>query len=199
MNRTFGYVRVSSADQNEAGQVAAMMKNGIEDNHIFIDKMSGKNFERPEYRRMLRKVRESDLIVFQSIDRMGRNYSEIKEQWRILTQEKKVNVCVLDMPILDTRQGKNLTGIFIGDLVLQILSYCAETEREAIRKRQKEDIEAVKKNHVRFGRPLRDLPDCFESYANEWIEGRMTCREAAEACGIPVSTFRDRTKRMKER
>ena len=129
---------------------------------------------------------------------MGRNYSEIKEQWRSLTQEKKINVCVLDMPILDTRQEKNLTGIFIGDLVLQILSYCAETEREAIRKRQKEGIAAAKKNNVRFGRALRDLPDCFESYANEWLEGRMTCREAAEACGIPVSTFRDRAGKLRQ-
>ena len=149
----YGYIRVSSTDQNEDRQLIALHGKGIPDNRIYMDKQSGKDFNRPKYKRLVRRVKQGDLLYILSIDRLGRNYREIQEQWRLLTQEKGIDICVLDMPLLDTRQGKDLMGTFIADLVLQILSFVAQSERESIRKRQAEGIAAAKARGVKFGRP----------------------------------------------
>ena len=157
----FGYIRVSSTDQNEDRQRIAMQKKGIEAKNLYIDKQSGKDFQRPRYRQMVRRLKPGDLLYVLSIDRLGRNYEEIQNQWRILTKEKGVDICVIDMPLLDTRRGKDLMGTFIADLVLQILSFVAQNERENIRKRQAEGIAAAKARGVKFGRPPRPLPENF--------------------------------------
>ena len=157
----YGYIRVSSKDQNEDRQMIAMHAEGVNDRHIYMDKQSGKDFKRPQYRRLISKLRPGDLLYIQSIDRLGRNYEEIQEQWRILTKEKAVDICVIDMPLLDTRRGKDLMGTFIADLVLQILSFVAQSERDFIRKRQAEGIIAAKARGVKFGRPPTPLPENF--------------------------------------
>ena len=182
----FGYIRVSSTDQNEDRQRIAMQKKGIEAKNLYIDKQSGKDFQRPRYRQMVRRLKPGDLLYVLSIDRLGRNYEEIQNQWRILTKEKGVDICVIDMPLLDTRRGKDLMGTFIADLVLQILSFVAQNERENIRKRQAEGIAAAKARGVKFGRPPRPLPENFYEIHQAWRGKKMTLKQAAQSCGMPV-------------
>lgn len=189
MGINYGYIRVSSTDQNEDRQLIALHGKGVADNCIYIDKQSGKDFNRPKYKRLLKKIKPGDLLYILSIDRLGRNYKEIQEQWRILTKEKGVDICVLDMPLLDTRQGKDLLGTFIADLVLQILSFVAENERANIRKRQAEGIAAAKARGVKFGRPPVPLPDNFYTVHQAWRSKKISLDQAAEACGMPVGTF----------
>ena len=187
---TYGYIRVSSKDQNEARQLAALAELNISPKNIYMDKQSGKDFDRPRYKRLMRKLRPGDLLVVQSIDRLGRNYGEILEQWRIITKEKRADMLVLDMPLLDTRaQGRDLTGTFIADLVLQILSYVAQTEREMIRKRQAEGIAAAKARGVQFGRRSLPLPESYETVHQKWKSGQLSARAAAVALGVSHSTF----------
>lgn len=187
---TYGYVRVSTKDQNEARQLAALAELNILPQNIYMDKQSGKDFDRPRYKRLVKKLRPGDLLVIQSIDRLGRNYGEILEQWRVITKEKRVDIVVLDMPLLDTRaQGQDLTGTFIADLVLQILSYVAQTEREMIRKRQAEGIAAAKARGVQFGRRPLPLPDSYETVHKKWKSGQLSARAAAIALGVSHSTF----------
>ena len=193
-NKVFGYIRVSSADQNEDRQKLALQKAGVCQKHIFMDKQSGKNFERPAYQNMLKKIRRGDLLYIVSIDRLGRNYEEVQNQWRVLTKEIGVDICVLDMELLDTRREKNLLGTFIADLVLQILSFVAESERDSIKKRQAEGIAAAKERGVRFGRPLLLLPENFEDTAEAWKKKEVSLEQAAGACGMSVSTFYRRAK-----
>ena len=188
-SKTYGYIRVSSRDQNEDRQLIALHGKGVEDEFIFIDKKSGKDFERPQYKKLVKKLRPGDLLIIQSIDRLGRNYEEVQDQWRILTKEKEVDICVIDMPLLDTRQGKDLLGTFIADLVLQILSFVAQNEREYIRKRQAEGIAAAKAKGVRFGRPPTPLPGNFPTIHRAWRSKKLTLKQAAKACGMPVGTF----------
>lgn len=175
---TYGYARVSSIDQNEDRQLMALRSRDVTDNHIFVDKQSGRSFERPSYKRMVTKLKQGDLLYVLSIDRLGRNYEEVQNQWRFLTKEKGVDVCVIDMPLLDTRQGKDLMGTFIADLVLQILSFVAQSERENIRRRQEEGIAAAKAKGVRFGRPAKPVPDNFESIVSEWEKKKISFQEA---------------------
>ena len=188
---TYGYVRVSTQEQNEARQLAAMQEFGVAEKNIIIEKLSGKDFNRPCYQRLVRALRPGDVLVVKSIDRLGRNSDEILEQWSVITKKRKAAIVVLDMPLLDTRQGRDLTGTLIADIVLQLLSYVAQTERENIRQRQAEGIAEAKAKGVRFGPPCHTLPDSFEELRQAWRGRRMTLRAAAEACGIPKSTFRD--------
>lgn len=185
----YGYIRVSSTDQNEDRQLVMLRGKGISDRRLYIDKQSGKDFDRPKYKRLVRRLRPGDVLYVLSIDRLGRNYKEIQEQWRLLTKEKGVDICVLDMPLLDTRQGKDLLGTFIADLVLQILSFVAQSERKSIKKRQAEGIAAAKARGVRFGRPPRPLPDNFYEIHTAWRNKKIVLRQAAEACGMPEGTF----------
>lgn len=185
----FGYMRTSSLDQNEIRQLIALVGAGVPEKNIYMDKQSGKDFERKQYQRMVRKLKKGDVLYVKSIDRLGRNYKEIQEQWRILTKEKGVDICVLDMPLLDTRQCKDLMGTFIADLVLQILSFVAENERINIRQRQAEGIAAAKARGVRFGRPEIPLPDNFHSVRLAWRGKEITLGQAVEECGMPVGTF----------
>lgn len=185
----YGYIRVSSKDQNEDRQLIALHKSGVEDRFIYMDKISGKNFNRPQYKKLVEKLKSGDLLYIQSIDRLGRNYEEIQNQWRILTKKKNVDICVIDMPLLDTRQGKDLMGTFIADLVLQILSFVAQNEREYIRKRQAEGIVAAKAKGIKFGRPPFPLPDNFHAVHKAWRTKNLTLRQAAAACNMPVGTF----------
>ena len=186
---TYGYIRVSSTDQNEARQWAALRSRGIQSGRIYVDKQSGKDFQRPEYQRLVARLRSGDLVCVLSIDRLGRNYGEILEQWRVLTKEIQADVCVLDMPMLDTRNGKDLMGTFIADLTLQILSFVAQKERENIRQRQAEGIAAAKERGVRFGRPENPLPDNFGQISRKWISKEITAKEAAQLCNMPVTSF----------
>lgn len=185
----YGYIRVSSTDQNTARQFAALERLEIPAKNLYVDKQSGKDFERPAYKKMLRKLKEGDLLYIKSIDRLGRNYEEIQEQWRFLTKEKKIDIVVLDMSLLDTRNGKDLLGTFISDVVLQILSFVAENERENIRIRQAEGIAAAKANGVKFGRPEIPLPDNFHEMHQAWRNHELSLRKAAENCGMSYSTF----------
>lgn len=185
----YGYIRVSSCDQNEDRQIVAMQQKGIQDKRIYIDKQSGKNFDRPKYKRMVKRLKAGDVLYIMSIDRLGRNYSEIQEQWRILTKDKGVNICVLDMPLLDTRKDKDLMETFIADIVLQILSFVAQNERENIKRRQAEGIAAAKARGVKFGRPSYPLPDNFYKIYTTWREKKISLQQAAEACGMPKGTF----------
>ena len=171
-----------------------MRSMSIPDQNIFMDKQSGKDFNRPQYRRMVRKLKPDDLLCIKSIDRLGRNYEEIQNQWRILTKEKRIDIVVLDMPLLDTRRGKDLMGTFLSDVVLQVLSFVAENERTNIRQRQAEGIAAAKAKGIRFGRPPNPLPDNFYKNYCRWKAKEITCTAAAKACGMPLSTFRDRVK-----
>ena len=186
---TYGYVRVSSREQNEDRQLDALRGIEIEERNIFIDKQSGKDFERPQYKRLVRKVKREDLIYIKSIDRLGRNYSEIQEQWRFLTKEKGADIVVLDMPLLDTRRGKDLMGTFLSDIVLQVLSFAAENERTNIRQRQAEGIAAAKARGVRFGRPQINMPEYFGKTVRSWERKEITVEEAVRRCGVSESTF----------
>ena len=188
----YGYVRVSSTDQNEERQLIALREKGVDDKNVYMDKQSGKDFDRPQYKKLLRKMKQGDLLYILSIDRLGRNYEEIQSQWRVLTKEKGIDICVIDMPLLDTRQGKDLMGTFIADLVLQILSFVAQSERENIRKRQEQGIAAAKAKGIRFGRPPQPLPENFHTMYQKWKQGEITGTAAAKACGMPLSTFRYR-------
>lgn len=190
MGIIYGYVRVSTKEQNEYRQILAMRELLIPAKNIFIDKQSGKDFNRPQYQRLLRQLKKDDLLYIKSIDRLGRNYSEILEQWRILTKEKGIDIIVLDMPLLDTRRGKDLMGTFLSDIVLQILSFVAENERTNIRQRQAEGIAAAKSRGVRFGRPSDPLPDNFHDVYQQWKAGKITGTAAAKKCCMPLSTFR---------
>ncbi|WP_195614382.1 recombinase family protein [Intestinimonas butyriciproducens] len=185
----YGYIRVSSRDQNEERQLIAMRELKIPGTHIFTDKQSGKDFDRPQYRRLVRRLKKDDILYIKSIDRLGRNYKEILEQWRVLTKEREVDTVVLDMPLLDTRWGKDLMGTFLSDIVLQVLSFVAENERANIRQRQAEGIAAAKARGVRFGRPPRPLPENFREVHRQWRNKKITLRQAAEACGMPEGTF----------
>ena len=198
MADTYGYIRVSSTDQNEIRQSIALEQQGIPSGHIFMDKMSGKDFQRPQYQAMLKKLRPGDQLCVTSIDRLGRNYEEILEQWRVLTKEKRVDIFVLDMPLLDTRRDKNLLGTFIADLVLQVLSFVAQTERENIRKRQAEGIAAAKLRGVRFGHEPKPLPPNFAEVYELWAMGKLTVSEAARQTEMSRTTFRRRVKSLKK-
>ncbi len=194
---TYGYIRVSSRDQNESRQRIALAAAGIAPENIYLDRQSGKDFQRPQYRRLLRKLKKEDLLCIQSIDRLGRNYEEILQQWRVLTKEKGVDISVLDMPLLDTRRGKDLMGTFLSDIVLQVLSFAAENERVNIRQRQSEGIAAAKARGVRFGRPPLPLPDNFPEVYAAWQNKQLTLKEAAAACRMPTGTFYAKARRQK--
>ncbi len=185
----YGYIRVSSTDQNEDRQRIALFEKGVPPQNQYMDKQSGKDFNRPQYKKLVRRLKPGDLLYILSIDRLGRDYAEIQEQWRVLTREKGADICVIDMPLLDTRNGKDLMGTFIADLVLQILSFVAQNERENIHKRQAEGIAAAKARGVRFGRPPRPLPDNFDRMHHAWRSKKITLQQAAEACGMPAGTF----------
>ena len=187
---TFGYIRVSTKEQCEERQIIALRNFPVPEDKIFVDKLSGKDFNRPQYQKLLRKLRPGDILVVKSIDRLGRNYEEILNQWRIITKEKRVDIVVLDMPLLDTRQtGKDLTGIFVADLVLQILSYVAQSERENIHQRQMEGISAAKLRGVRFGRPRKPIPENFPDVKKRWETGIIRSRQAARELHIAQDTF----------
>ncbi len=193
----YGYIRVSSMDQNEDRQRIAMREKGVCDKNIYMDKQSGKDFDRPQYKRMVKRLKQGDLLYVLSIDRLGRNYDEIKEQWRILTKEKGVDICVIDMPLLDTRQGKDLMGTFIADLVLQILSFAAQSERENIKKRQEQGIAAAKARGVRFGRPEKEIPEDFEEIVWMWEKKQISVSEVSKICRISEATFYRRLRKFR--
>ena len=190
--QVFGYVRVSTRDQNVERQIDALAPYHIPRKNLYIETCSGKDFLRPAYRRLLRRLHQGDLLYVKSIDRLGRNYQDVIEQWRIITKEKKADVKVLDMPLLDTRRGKDLMGTFLSDIVLQVLSFVAENERHNIRQRQAEGIAAAKARGVKFGRPPKPLPENFHQCYQQWKGGKLTGTAAAKACGMPLSTFRYR-------
>ena len=190
----YGYIRVSSRDQNEDRQLIALKEVGVDEKYIYLDKQSGKDFNRPQYKKLLRKLKKDDLLYIKSIDRLGRNYEEILQQWRLLTKDKGVDIVVLDMPLLDTRRGKDLMGTFLSDIVLQVLSFVAENERTNIRQRQAEGIAAAKAKGVRFGRPPSPLPGNFHNCYQRWKRGELTGTAAAKECGMPLATFRYRAK-----
>ena len=186
---TYGYIRVSSKDQNEDRQRIALREAGVAEKHLYLDKQSGKDFERPQYKNLIHRLKKDDLLYIKSIDRLGRNYEEILEQWRLITKEKGADIAVLDMPVLDTRRGKDLMGTFLSDIVLQILSFVAESERDNIRQRQAEGIAAAKARGVRFGRPPLPLPDYFQQVYRAWRSKELTLRQAAQLCEMPKDTF----------
>ncbi|MDY5941612.1 MAG: recombinase family protein [Eubacteriales bacterium] len=192
----YGYIRVSSKDQNEDRQLLAMQEIGVPENNIYTDKKSGKNFDRPQYKKLLRKIKKDDLLYIKSIDRLGRNYEEILVHWRSLTKEKGIDIVVLDMPLLDTRRGKDLMGTFLSDIVLQVLSFVAENERTNIRQRQAEGIAAAKIKGVKFGRPPLPLPDNFTEIYKAWKAKTLTLKEAAAACHMPVGTFYGKIRKL---
>lgn len=186
---TYGYVRVSTKEQNETRQIIAMQKFGIENQRIIIEKLSGRDFNRPQYKKLLRKLKAGDTLVIKSIDRLGRNYDEIIEQWRVITKEKQVSIVVLDMPLLDTRQGRDLTGTLIADIVLQLLSYVAQTERDFIKQRQAEGIAIAKANGVHFGPKPMEKPSNYEACRQAWEKGEISAREAARQLHVSHKTF----------
>ena len=188
----YGYIRVSTREQNEDRQLIALREIGVEEKNIYTDKQSGKDFNRPQYKKLLRKLKKDDLLYIKSIDRLGRNYDEILQQWRYLTKDKGIDIVVLDMPLLDTRRGKDLMGTFLSDIVLQVLSFVAENERTNIRQRQAEGIAAAKARGVKFGRPPKPLPDNFHNAYQRWKKGDITGTAAAKECGMPLATFRYR-------
>ena len=190
----YGYIRVSTREQNEDRQAIALHEVGVPEKNIYMDKQSGKDFNRPQYKKLLRKMKKDDLLCIKSIDRLGRNYEEILAQWRILTKDKGIDIMVLDMPLLDTRRGKDLMGTFLSDIVLQVLSFVAENERVNIRQRQAEGIAAAKARGVRFGRLPKPLPPNFRTVYQRWKHGEITGTAAAKECGMPLSTFRYRAK-----
>lgn len=183
-------MRVSAKDQNEDRQIIAMREVGVSEKNIYMDKQSGKDFKRKQYKRLVRKMKKDDLLYIKSIDRLGRNYEEIIKQWRYLTKEKRIDIIVLDMPLLDTRRGKDLMGTFLSDIVLQVLSFVAENERSNIRQRQAEGIAAAKARGVKFGRPPKPLPENFHTVYQRWKNGKITGTKVAEECNMPITTFR---------
>lgn len=189
MTQIYGYVRVSSIDQNEERQIVELSKRNVLSKNIYIDKQSGKSFERPQYKKLIKKLKQGDLLYILSIDRLGRNYLEIQEQWRILTKEKGIDICIIDMPLLDTRNGKDLMGTFIADLVLQILSFVAQNERENIRKRQTQGIAIAKAKGVKFGRPEIMLPENFGELVHEWEKKKLPLSEVLKVCKMSEATF----------
>ena len=189
MGNVYGYVRVSSIDQNEDRQLIVMDENNVPSKNVYIDKQSGKDFERPQYKKLVKKLKQGDLLYILSIDRLGRNYEDIQKQWRILTKDIGIHICVIDMPLLDTRNGKDLMGTFIADLVLQILSFVAQSERENIKKRQAQGIAAAKAKGVRFGRPEKDIPDNFAKIIKEWEQKRLSFTEVLKLCNMSEATF----------
>ncbi len=189
LSKVYGYVRISTLDQNEDRQLDAMENCAVPQGNVYVDKVSGKDFNRPQYQKMLKKLRSGDLLFILSIDRLGRDYEEVQNQWRILTKEIGVDICVIDMPLLDTRNGKDLMGTFIADLVLQILSFVAQNERENIRKRQAEGIASAKARGVKFGRPEIKLPEDFGKIVNAWEQRKLPTEEAVEKCGVSRATF----------
>ena len=192
MGNIYGYVRVSTKDQKEDRQLAALGEMGVPKNNIFIEKQSGKDFERPQYKKLLNKIKPGDLLYIKSIDRLGRNYEEIQNEWRIITKEKDTDIYVIDMPLLDTRRGKDLLGTFISDLILQLLSFVAENEHINIKQRQAEGIAIAKAKGIRFGRPPQPLPENFYDTYQRWKQGKITGITVATECGMPLSTFRYR-------
>ena len=189
MGKIYGYVRVSSTDQNEDRQMIAMSDNNVPKGNVYIDKQSGKDFERPQYKKLVKKLKAGDLLYILSIDRLGRNYEDIQKQWRILTKDIGIDICVIDMPLLDTRNGKDLMGTFIADLVLQILSFVAQSERENIKKRQAQGIAAAKAKGVKFGRPEAPLPENFGKIIKDWDHGKISTADALKLCDMSTSTF----------
>ncbi len=199
MGNVYGYVRVSSIDQNEGRQLVVMDENHIPSKNIYIDKQSGKNFERPQYKALVKKLKQGDLLYILSIDRLGRNYEDIQKQWRILSKDIGVDICVIDMPLLDTRNGKDLMGTFIADLVLQILSFVAQSERESIRKRQEQGIAAAKARGVKFGRPETPVPAEFDALIRKWENKQLALRELLAICKISEATFYRRLYRLRSK
>ncbi len=189
MTNIYGYVRVSSMDQNEDRQLIALSEKNIPQRNIYIDKQSGKDFDRPQYKRLVKRLKPGDLLYILSIDRLGRNYEEIQRQWRVLTKDIGIDICVIDMPLLDTRNGKDLMGTFIADLVLQILSFVAQSERENIKKRQAEGIAAAKAKGVKFGRPEKSVPDDFPRLIREWEKNKLSFSELLKRCNMSEATF----------
>ena len=189
MSKKYGYIRVSAKDQNEERQLIAMKELDVNLDRIFMDKQSGKDFQRPQYKKMVRELKKNDLLYIKSIDRLGRNYSEILEQWRILTKERGVDIVVLEMPLLDTRRGKDLMGTFLSDIVLQVLSFVAENERSNIKQRQAEGIAAAKARGVQFGRPKIEMPDNFMQLVSQWENKKIRLSYVLEVCQISKATF----------
>ena len=196
--KIYGYIRVSTREQNENRQVIALREVGVPERNVYIDKQSGKDFERPQYKKLLRKMKKDDLLYIKSIDRLGRNYAEILEQWRFLTKEKGIDIVVLDMPLLDTRRGKDLLGTFLSDIVLQVLSFVAENERANIRQRQAEGIAAAKARGVQFGRPPHPLPENFHQVHQDWRAKKISLKQAAAACGMAEGTFYGKAVRIEK-
>lgn len=196
--KLYGYIRVSTAEQNEDRQRRALLAAGVSKSRIYMDKLSGKDFDRPQYQRLLEKLDSNSTLFVKSIDRLGRSYMDLNEQWRIITKEKGADIVVMDMPLLDTRRDKNLLGTLISDMVLALLSYVAENERINIRQRQAEGIVAAKLRGVKFGRPSKPLPDNFFEVQKLWKEKKLTIKQAAKACGMPESTFREKAKGVTE-
>ena len=192
--KLLGYARVSTAEQNEDRQIIALKEMGVPEKNIYIDKLTGKNFNRPQYKKMLKKLDEDTVLYIKSIDRLGRSYQDLSEQWRIITKEKKADVVVIDMPILDTRREKNLLGTFISDLILTLLSYCSANEFNIIHQRQAEGIAAAKARGVKMGRPQKPLPENFYEIYQKWKAGSITAVEAASLCAMPLSTFKYKAK-----
>ena len=197
MGNVYGYVRVSSVDQNEDRQLIIMAENNVPSKNIYIDKQSGKDFERPQYKKLVTKLKSGDQLYILSIDRLGRNYEDIQKQWRILTKDIGIDICVIDMPLLDTKNGKDLMGTFIADLVLQILSFVAQSERENIKKRQAQGIAAAKAKGVRFGRPEVPMPEDFDKIMKDWTEGKLSTADALKRCNMSESTFYRRRREYK--
>lgn len=195
----YGYIRVSSKDQNEDRQRIAMEEQGIFNKNIYMDKLSGKDFDRPAYRKLMKKLKKGNLLYIKSIDRLGRNYEEIIEQWRIITKEKGADIVVIDMPLLDTRRGKDLMGTFLSDIVLQVLSFVAQNERENIHQRQAEGIAAAKAKGIRFGRPPKVIPLNFADIVEKWSNKKITVEQVTELCGMGESTFYRRVREMRIR
>ena len=189
MGNVYAYVRVSSIDQNEDRQLIVMSENNVPNKNVYIDKQSGKDFERPEYKKLVKRLKQGDLLYILSIDRLGCNYEEIQKQWRVLTKDIGIDICVIDMPLLDTRNGKDLMGTFIADLVLQILSFVAQSERENIKKRQAEGIAVAKAKGIKFGRPKIDVPEDYERIIKEWEQKKLPLTEALKQCNMSGATF----------
>lgn len=198
MKNIYGYVRVSSRDQNEDRQLIAMKEKNVPEINIYVEKQSGKNFNRPIYKKLIKKLEKDDLLYIKSIDRLGRNYNEILEQWRILTKVKKVDIAVIDMPLLDTRTGKDLMGTFIADLVLQLLSFISENERKTIKQRQHEGIQAAKERGVKFGRPEKPLPENFSLLYNQWLAKEISAAEISRQCDFTQATFYNKIKKIQQ-
>lgn len=194
--KILGYMRVSSREQNEDRQRAALLEMGVPESNIYVDKLSGKDFNRSQYKKMLRKLDKDTVLFVKSIDRLGRNYADLNEQWRIITKEKGADIVVIDMPLLDTRREKNLLGTFISDIVLALLSYVAENERINIKQRQAERIAVAKAKGVKFGRPPRPIPDNFYEVYQQWKAKKITLKQAASLCEMPETTFFDKAKKF---